>query len=80
MWVTGRTSRRSPGELAIWPITTGPDDEGVIATLPANAPATWTGNWGLTAPGSSATFKFYALTEQGNDRGGNAVTVTRPVG
>jgi hypothetical protein len=51
-----------------------------IATLPANAPATWTGNWGLTAPGSSATFKLYAQTEQGNERGSDAVTVTRPVG
>lgn len=63
--------------------TSGPDDEvddeSVVATLPANAPAAWTGNWGLTAPGSSVTFKLCSLTDQGNERDSNAVTVTRPV-
>jgi len=62
--------------------TAGPeyeaDDESIIATVPANAPATWTGNWGLAAPGASASFKLYSLTAEGNERGSNPITITRP--
>ena len=35
-------------------------------------------SFGLTVPGAAATFKIYAMTATGNERGSNAVTVTRP--
>lgn len=53
---------------AIWPATTGSDDKSMIAILP------------ITDPNSSATFKLHSQSEQGNERGSNSVTVTRPVG
>ena len=40
----------------------------------------WEGDWGLTAPGSDASFKFYAMTATGNEAGGKAVRIVRPTG
>jgi hypothetical protein len=50
----------------------------VIATFAPDAPRTWTGTFGLGVPGAATTFKLYSITEEGNERGSNAVTVTRP--
>ena len=33
---------------------------------------------GLTAPGVTAGFKVYVITNAGNERGGNAIYVERP--
>ncbi len=60
----------------------GPDydeeDESVIATFAPDAPRNWAGTFGLGVPGATATFKLYAITAEGNQRGSNPVTVTRP--
>ena len=42
------------------------------------APRVWTGCFGLLVPGSAASFKLSSITAEGNERGSNAVTVTRP--
>ncbi len=55
-----------------------PDDESILATLAPSDPRTWTGSLGFLVPGSAASFKLYSLTAEGNERGSNAVTITRP--
>lgn len=49
-----------------------------MATLDKDA-VSWTGNWGLEAPGATATFKVYVMTTTGNENGGKAVKIVRPV-
>ena len=55
-----------------------PEDVTILATFVPSAPRLWTGSFGLLVPGSAATFKLYSITAEGNERGSNAVTVTRP--
>ncbi|MES2440502.1 MAG: hypothetical protein V4584_15660 [Verrucomicrobiota bacterium] len=55
------------------------EDDVLLATIPATGPHTWTGPFGLGAPGTAAAFKLYSITEEGNEKGSNAVTVERPV-
>ena len=50
----------------------------VLATFAPSAPRPWTSSFGLLVPGSTASFKLYSITAEGNERGSNAVTVTRP--
>lgn len=54
------------------------EDESVLATFAPDAPRVWTGTFGLGVPGAATTFKLYARTAEGNERGSNPVTVTRP--
>ena len=55
-----------------------PEDETILATIAPSAPRVWTGSFGLLVPGSAASFKLYPITAEGNERGSNAVAVTRP--
>jgi hypothetical protein len=63
--------------------TAGPEyddeDETILATFAPGDPRVWTGNFGLLVPGAAASYKLYSITADGNERGSNAVTVTRPV-
>jgi hypothetical protein len=63
--------------------TVGPEydaeDESIIATFAPTDPRTWTGDFGLLVAGSASSFKIFAKTAEGNERGSNAVTVTRPL-
>ena len=52
-------------------------EEEVVADLPANA-TSWSGDWGLTAPGAIASFKAYIVTDSGNENGGKAIKIVRP--
>ncbi len=54
-----------------------PSEESVVADLPIDATQFET-NWGLTAPGSKATFKVYVMNTTGNENGGKAVKIVRP--
>lgn len=54
------------------------ENEEIIADLPANA-THWEGDWALTVPGSIASFKVYVMTTSGNENGGKAVKIIRPV-
>jgi hypothetical protein len=54
------------------------ENEELIGDLPADA-THWEGDWGLTVPGSIASFKVYVMTTTGNENGGKAVKVVRPV-
>lgn len=54
------------------------DDEEVIADLPANARELRT-KWGLSAPGAKISVKMYVETTDGNENGGKAVVILRPV-
>lgn len=56
-----------------------PEDETIIATVAVTDPRVWTGSFGLLVPGSAASFKIYTITAHGNERGSNAVTLTRPL-
>ena len=51
-------------------------EELAVAALPKTA-TTFETATGLAAPGSAATFKVYVLTTTGNEKGSNAVKVTR---
>ena len=53
------------------------EQEEVVADLPANA-TSWSGDWGLTAPGAIASFKAFVMTDSGNENGGKAVKIVRP--
>lgn len=52
-------------------------DEEIVADLLPDA-TSWSGDWGLTAPGSLASFKAYVMTDDGNENGGKAVKIMRP--
>lgn len=52
--------------------------EEVIADLSPDA-TRWEGDWALTVPGSVACFKVYVMTTTGNENGGQAVKIIRPV-
>jgi hypothetical protein len=60
----------------------GPDydaeDETILATFPATGPHAWTGTFALATPGSAAAFRIFSITAEGNEKGSNAVTITRP--
>lgn len=53
-------------------------DEEIITDLDRDA-TEWSGDWGLTVPGAIASFKVYAMTTTGNENGGKAVKIVRPV-
>lgn len=61
--------------------TIGPEydssDETVVARFSPNDPREWRGTFGLLVPGAKVSFKMYAVSEEGNERGSNAITVTR---
>jgi hypothetical protein len=52
-------------------------DEFVIATVPKTQ-TTFSTDQGLMLPGAKVTVKVYACTDTGNEKGSNAVTITRP--
>lgn len=54
------------------------NEEEVVIDLAADA-THWEGDWGLTAPGSFASFKFYAMCSTGNENGGKALKIVRPM-
>ncbi len=54
------------------------DDEEVLATLAPGAPREFLTDFALGAPGVSAGFKVYVVLAGGNERGSDAVYVTRP--
>ena len=61
----------------------GPDynenTENVVATLDAGEPIVFTTTWGLTTPGAVASYRLYAMTADGHERGSAAVVITRPL-
>ncbi len=54
------------------------DTESVIGSLTPGEPREFLTNAGLTAPGSTASFKVYVILTTGNEKGSNTVTITRP--
>lgn len=52
--------------------------EEMIADLAAET-TNWTGDWGLTAPGAIASFKACVMTKNGNENGGRAFKIVRPL-
>lgn len=55
------------------------EDETVVATILPGSPRSLITDFALGVPGGAATYKVYVITGTGNERGSNAVTVTRPV-
>ena len=53
-------------------------DKILLATVLPAGPHTWTGPFGLDTPGTAVSFKVFTLTAEGNQRGSNEVTITRP--
>ena len=54
------------------------DDESVVANIAPGAARVWAGNFALGAPGTSASFRIYVMTDTGNERASNTVTLSRP--
>lgn len=54
------------------------DDETVLASVPPDAPRELLTAFALGAPGLTAGFKVYVVLDTGNERGSEAVFVTRP--
>lgn len=54
------------------------DDETVLATILPDAPREFMTDFALTSAGLEAGFKVYVILHTGNERGSNAVHVTRP--
>lgn len=55
-----------------------PDDEAVLVTVPAAGARELETVFGLGSPGLTAGFKVYVVLNTGNERGSDAVFVTRP--
>ena len=60
---------------------TGPDyrieDENSVGSVAVGAPAHFETLLGLPGPGTTASYRIYAITADGNERGSNTVVVTR---
>ncbi|MGL4997285.1 MAG: hypothetical protein ACRC6G_14070, partial [Deefgea sp.] len=54
--------------------------ETTLASIPADAPRVLTTATGLATPGAKVAFKVYVILDTENERGSNAVIVTRAVG
>ncbi len=54
------------------------DNESVLGSLFPEDPREFLTDAGLTNPGNVASFKVYVITSTGNEKGSNAVSVTRP--
>jgi hypothetical protein len=54
------------------------DAETVVATVAPNAARELLTVAGLASAGATASYKVYVILSTGNERGSNAVTVTRP--
>ena len=52
--------------------------ESVVASILPTDPLEFLTDAGLAAPGNTASFKVYTITATGNEKGSNAVSVTRP--
>lgn len=61
---------------------TGPeyvvDEEEILATIPKDGALTYLTDAGLSLPGAVVSFKVYVVLESDNQKGSDAVTVTRP--
>jgi hypothetical protein len=55
------------------------DLESVVATVDAGEPLTFNTTWGLTTPGSVASFRLVAMTADGHERGSAPVVIARPL-
>jgi hypothetical protein len=53
--------------------------ESVVATVDAGEPLTFNTTWGLTTPGSVASFRLVAMTADGHERGSAPVVIARPL-
>ncbi len=64
--------------------TAGPEfdaeDESLLATFSPDDPREWTGTFGLGVPGAMVSYKMFAITAEGNERGSNTAVVQRPYG
>ena len=56
------------------------DDETIVASHAANAPAEFLTNFGLLAPGDRSLFKVYAINADDREKGSNVVDITWPAG
>jgi hypothetical protein len=54
------------------------DDESVLATIAPPGPLEFSTGFALSAPGLTAGFKVYVVLKTGNERGSEAIYVTRP--
>lgn len=54
------------------------ENETVIGNVPPAGPREFLTDSGLAASGDTASFKVYVITADGNERGSNTVTITRP--
>ena len=64
--------RMSPSE------TYDPAAESILATIPGGGATEYLTDAGLPAPGATASYKVYVILTTDNERGSNAVAVTRP--
>lgn len=53
-------------------------EEEIIASNLSTDATRYETDWGLTVPGSNASFKVYVMTTTGNENGGKAVRIVRP--
>ena len=55
------------------------DLESVVSTVDAGEPLAFNTTWGLTTPGSVASFRLVAMTADGHERGSAPVVIARPL-
>ena len=67
------------GRAVVGP-THNSDDEVVVGNIPAGpGPFVFHTNFALSNPGNMISIKVYAINDTGNEKGSNAVAVTRPL-
>ena len=52
-------------------------DAAVLGTFAPDDPRTFSTSYGFTTPGTAVSFKIYSMTAEGNERGSEAVAVTK---
>ncbi len=55
------------------------DDETIVVSIPTSNPPQFETLVGLTTPGTTASYRVYAITTEGNERASNTVVISRPV-
>lgn len=54
------------------------DDESIVASLPTSSAPQFETIVGLTTAGTTASYRVYAITTEGNERASNTVVISRP--
>lgn len=78
-WTVSAEADLTSYQIRVSPLETyDAEAESIVATLPGGGVTEYLTDAGLPTPGATASYKVYVILTTDNERGSNAVAVTRP--